>query len=86
MFIATSTYQATIGKEDTSFALYENWKSKQRPDKKTYISWQLLRKVEAPREFIAITQFENEDKRSPSRRVISACAQCGKGRTDIHSL
>ena len=61
MFVVISTYRAKLGEEDAVIALHENWKGKQRSGTKTFISWQLLSKVEAPREFIDITHFENED-------------------------
>jgi heme-degrading monooxygenase HmoA len=60
MFVVISTYRAKIGEEDAIIALHENWKDKQELESKAYLSWKLLRKVEAPREFIDITHFENE--------------------------
>ena len=61
MFVIVSTYRAKIGEEDAIIALHEDWQRKQGLDVKVYISWELLRNIEAPSEFIVITHFESEE-------------------------
>ena len=61
MFVVISTYRAKVGEEDAIVALHENWRGKQGSQTKTYISWKLLSKIGAPREFIDIAHFENEE-------------------------
>ncbi|GAC1384739.1 MAG: hypothetical protein NVSMB33_13340 [Ktedonobacteraceae bacterium] len=61
MFVIVSTYRAKVGEEDAIIALHENWQHNQGLLAKDYLSWELLRKVEAPREFIAIAHYENEE-------------------------
>ena len=61
MFVVISTYRAKVGEEDAIIALHENWQGKQALKNKAFISWKLLRKVGAPREFIDIAHFENEE-------------------------
>jgi len=62
MFVIVSTYRAKIGEEDAIIALHEDWQRNQGLKAKDYLSWQLFRKVQAPRDFIVIAQFENEEK------------------------
>ena len=61
MFVIVSTYRAKIGEEDSIIALHEDWQRKQGLKIKVYLSWELLRNIEAPREFIVITHFESEN-------------------------
>jgi antibiotic biosynthesis monooxygenase (ABM) superfamily enzyme len=61
MFVTVSTYRAKAGEEDAIIALHEDWQRKQRPRVIGYLSGELLRKVEAPSEFIAIMRFENQE-------------------------
>ncbi len=61
MIVIVSTYLAKAGEEDAIIALHEDWQRNHAPTVKNYISWELLRKIEAPREFIAIAHYENED-------------------------
>ena len=62
MYVIVSTYRAKIGEEDAIIALHEDWQRNQGLKAKDYLSWQLFRNIQAPRDFIAIAQFENEEK------------------------
>ena len=59
MFVSVFTYRAKIGEEDAIIALHEDWERNQCS--KSCFSWQLLTNILAPRDFIDIVQFENED-------------------------
>ena len=61
MFVTVSIYCAKAGEEDAIVALYEDWQRTIQPRIRGYLSGELLRKVEAPREFIAIMRFENQE-------------------------
>lgn len=63
MFVIVSTYLAKVGEEDAIIALHEDWQRTQGQGIKAqaYISWELLRKVNSPREFIAIAHFSSEE-------------------------
>src|ERR1700676_1056712 len=61
MFVIVSTYRAKVGEEDAIIALHEDWERNQGPNAKDYFSWELLRKDEAPREFITIAHFKNKE-------------------------
>ena len=61
VFVMVSTYRAKPGEEDAIIALHEDWQRKQDLKDKVYLSWELLRNTEAPREFIAIAYFESEE-------------------------
>ncbi len=61
MFVIVSTYRAKVGEEDAIVALHEDWQRNQGLMSKDYLSWELLRKAEAPREFIAIAHYESKE-------------------------
>ncbi len=61
MYVIVSIYRAKEGEEDAIIALHEDWQRKQGTKAKVYLSWELLRNTEAPREFIAIAYFECEE-------------------------
>lgn len=61
MFVIVSIYRAKAGEEDSIIALHEDWQRNQSGKAKVYLSWELLRNIEAPREFIAIAYFESEE-------------------------
>ena len=61
MFVIVSTYRAKIGEEDAIIALHEDWQRKQGLKAKIYLSWELLRNIETPGEFIVIAHFESEE-------------------------
>lgn len=61
MFVIVSTYRAKVGEEDAIIALHEDWRRSQCLLAKDYLSWELFRKVEAPREFISIAQYESSE-------------------------
>jgi antibiotic biosynthesis monooxygenase (ABM) superfamily enzyme len=61
IFVIVYTYRAKAGEEDAIIALHEDWQRSQRRKASAYLSWELLRKIEAPREFIAIARFANEE-------------------------
>ncbi len=61
MFVTLSAYKARTGEEDAIIAIFENWQSDQRLREKGYISGELLRSTEDPRQFIAIMRFESRE-------------------------
>jgi antibiotic biosynthesis monooxygenase (ABM) superfamily enzyme len=61
LFVIVSTYRAKPGEEDAIIALHEDWQRKQGLKAKVYLSWELLRNTEAPREFIVIAHFASEE-------------------------
>jgi hypothetical protein len=61
VFVIVSTYRAKEGEEDAIIALHEDWQRKQGNKAKVYLSWELLKNIEAPREFIVIAYFESEE-------------------------
>ncbi len=61
IFVIVSTYRAKGGEEDAIIALHEDWQRKQGSKAKVYLSWDLLRNIEAPREFIVIAYFASEE-------------------------
>ena len=61
MFVIVSTYRAKVGEEDAIIALHEDLQCKQDLKAKAFLSWELLRKVDASREFIAIAYFSSEE-------------------------
>jgi len=61
MFIIVSNYRAKAGEEDAIIALHEDWQRKQGLKADAYLSWELIRKVDAPSEFIAIVHFSTEE-------------------------
>jgi heme-degrading monooxygenase HmoA len=60
MFAIVSTYRARVGEEDAIIALHEDWERRNQ-GLEGYLSWQLFRNIQAPRDFIAFAQFENEE-------------------------
>jgi heme-degrading monooxygenase HmoA len=61
IFVIISIYRAKPGEEDAIIALHEDWQRKHGFKAKVYLSWELLRNIEAPREFIVIAHFESEE-------------------------
>lgn len=62
MFMIVSTYLVKVGEEDAIIALHEDWQRNHDVSHvKNYVSWELFRKVEAPREFTTIAHYENEE-------------------------
>lgn len=61
MFVIVSNYRAKVGEEDAIIALHEDWQRNQGKKNTVYLSWELLRKAEAPRDFIAIAYFASEE-------------------------
>ena len=61
VFVIVSTYRAKVGEDDAIIALHEDLQRSQDLKAKAYLSWELLRKVDAPREFIAIAYFSSEE-------------------------
>ena len=59
MFVTVSMYRAKVGEEDAVIALHEDWQRNQQAKTQGYLSGELLRNVQAPREFVAIMRFEN---------------------------
>lgn len=58
MFVTVSIYKAKAGEEDAIIALHEAWQRNQQARVQSYISGELLRNIQSPREFIAIMRFE----------------------------
>jgi len=61
MFIIVSTYRAKVGEEDAIIALHEDWQRSRGLKAKVCLSWELLRKVGAPSEFITIARYASEE-------------------------
>jgi heme-degrading monooxygenase HmoA len=61
MFVTVSAYRAKAGEEDAIIALHEDWQHHQQPHARGYLSGELLRNVDASREFIAIMRFESQE-------------------------
>src|SRR4249919_2499414 len=61
LFVIVSIYRAKPGEEDAIIALHEGWQRKHGFQAKVYLSSELLRNIEAPREFITISHFESEE-------------------------
>jgi antibiotic biosynthesis monooxygenase (ABM) superfamily enzyme len=59
MFVTVSMYRAKAGEEDAVIALHEDWQRNQQAKAQGYFSGELLRNIQAPREFVAIMRFEN---------------------------
>ena len=60
MFVTVSIYRAKAGEEDAVIALHEYWQRNQQARSQGYLSGELLRNTQAPREFVAIMRFENQ--------------------------
>jgi antibiotic biosynthesis monooxygenase (ABM) superfamily enzyme len=58
MFVTVSIYRAKAGEEDAVIALHEYWQRNQQVRTQGYLSGELLRNIQAPREFVAIMRFE----------------------------
>src|SRR2546429_9641330 len=59
MFVTVSLYRAKAGEEDAVIALHEDWQRNQQARTQGYLSGELLRNIQTPREFVAIMRFEN---------------------------
>jgi hypothetical protein len=62
MFVIVSIYHAKFGEEDAIIALHEDWQRNQGLKTTDYLSWQLLRNIQAPGDLMAIAQFESQEK------------------------
>ena len=60
MFVTVSIYKAKAGEEDAVIALHEDWQRNHQAKAQGYLSGELLRNIQAPREFVAIRRFENQ--------------------------
>jgi hypothetical protein len=72
MFVTVTTYRAKPGEEDAIIALHEDWQRNQSRKTKVHLSWELLRNVKAPGEFIAIAHFQSKEL---ARAAITALEQ-----------
>ena len=61
MFVTVSIYRAKAGEEDAVIALHEYWQRNQQARAQGYLSGELLRNTQAPREFVAIMRFESSE-------------------------
>ena len=61
MFVIVSSYRAKVGEEDAFIALHEDLQRNRCIKSRSYVSWELLRKVENPHEFIVIAHFASEE-------------------------
>ncbi len=61
MFVTISLYHAKAGEEDAVIALHEEWQRNLRSKVKGNLSGELLRNIDASREFIAIMRYENQE-------------------------
>ena len=59
MIVTISTFLAKFGQEDAIIALYEDWQRNLQPKAKGYLSGELLRNVNIPREFITMMHFDS---------------------------
>ena len=59
MFVTISIYRSKAGEEDAVIALHEDWLRNQQAKAQGYLSGELLRNIQPPREFVAIMRFEN---------------------------
>jgi len=59
MFVTISIYRAKAGEEDAVIALHEDWQRNQQAKARGYLSGELLRNIQTPREFVAIMRFES---------------------------
>src|SRR6266851_6553171 len=59
MFVTVSVYMAKAGEEDAIIALHEDWQRNHLVKTQGYLSGELLRNIQAPREIVAIMRFEN---------------------------
>jgi heme-degrading monooxygenase HmoA len=59
MFVTVSIFRAKAGEEDAVIALHEYWQRNQQARSQGYLSGELLRNTQAPREFVAIMRFES---------------------------
>src|SRR5579884_3383122 len=70
MFVIVSTYRARVGEEDAIIALHEEWQRSQNLNVSFYHSWELLRKIDEPCEFISIAQFTNEQQAQAATKAL----------------
>jgi quinol monooxygenase YgiN len=91
MFVIVSTYRAKAGEEDAIIALHEEWQRSQNANTMLYHSWELLRRVDAPHEFISIAQFTDEQAAQIARKALEQDVWYGRlvsliedGSTQIH--
>jgi hypothetical protein len=61
MFVTMTAYRAKAGEEDAIIALHEDWQRNRSHKTEVYLSWELLRSVKAPCEFIAITHCQSKE-------------------------
>jgi hypothetical protein len=61
MFVTVTTYRAKLGEEDAIIALHEDWQRNQSYKTKVHLSWELLRNIKVPGEFIAIAHFQSKE-------------------------
>lgn len=59
MFVTASTYRSKVGEEDAIIALHEDWQRNPLPRTKGYLSGELLRNIDAPREFFVMMHFDS---------------------------
>ena len=59
MFVTVSSFVAKAGEEDAVIALHEYWQRNQQARAQGYLSGELLRNTQTPREFVAIMRFES---------------------------
>jgi len=78
MFVIISTYRAKLGEEDAIIALHEEWQRSQNLNTKLYHTWELLRKVDVPHEFISIAQFANEEQARVATKNLEKDAWYGR--------
>jgi hypothetical protein len=78
MLVIVSTYRARTGEEDAIIALHEEWQRSQNANTALYHSWVLLRKIDAPREFISIAQFADERQAQVATKALEKDAWYGR--------
>ena len=78
MYVVISTYRAKEGEEDAIIAMHEDWQSSRGRRAKICLSWELFRKIEDPREFIAIAHYASEELAQAAARVLERDAWCDR--------
>jgi len=78
MFVVVSTYRAKDNEEDAVIALHEDWQRNQGIEARNDFSWELLRSVDMPREFISIAHFASKELAQATAELLKQDAWYGR--------
>ena len=78
MFVVVSTYRAKASAEDAVIALHEDWQHNQGIKARNNFSWELLRNIDAPREFISIAHFASKELAQAAAELLKQDAWYGR--------